>query len=341
MILDTQPVYSKKELYQLIQYLSFRTEDYAVGTHLCGDLQVEKRAGAFESIMGKAPAFIDFDMHSLPFSEREAIHAAARQLVAFAKKGGFIAITDHWLTPRVNYTQAAIQGAANSVDHLSREEFYAVMSDGTPFYQNFRDELGMTADFLRELRDNGVPVIYRPMHEGNADWFWWGVSPEKNIHGLDTAKLYRYVHDFFTVTCGLDNILWQFNVGINGCQDVLCDWYPGDAYVDLLSIDWYLPENDYKHYSEEMLQKCGVKPMAISEYGGDGNYNTALYPLRDTLSYAERFLDDGAKAAYIGLYFDLPVDRDMSLPARAIALDRMGEAWRAACGDPLPYGKSF
>lgn len=32
------------------------------------------------------------------------------------------------------------------------------------------------ARYLNKLKDAKVPVLWRPYHEMNGDWFWWGVS---------------------------------------------------------------------------------------------------------------------------------------------------------------------
>ena len=63
--------------------------------------------------------------------------------------------------------------------------------------------------------------------------------------------------------------------------------------------------------------------MAIAEFGGDGNYNTAAFPLKDTLARAEQCMDRGAPLAYIGLYFDMPDGQDWTLSDRAIGLDKL------------------
>lgn len=317
----------KNELYNLMEYLTFRTDDYAIGAHLYGSLDVNGKIRDFKNLTGKAPAFLDFDMHALPYLPIESMKQAVLQLKEFVNEGGFVTITDHWLTPKINISKATVRGANNSRDVLTRDEFYEVMTNGLLLNQNFINELKVKAEFLKMLQAIDIPVIYRPLHEGNANWFWWGINEDKNITGDDVAELYRYVYHYFAETYSLDNILWEFNTSINGFWDVLCDWYPGDKYVDMLSIDWYLPENDYNYFYHEMTQKCGKKPFGISEFGGDGNYDTKKYPLTATLAKAGAFLDMGAKTAYIGLYFDMISEQDCSLPSCAITLDKMNNCW--------------
>ena len=313
----------KNDLLQLQGFLSRDPDDYAIGMHMYGDTNIAGRLAKFRQQTGSTPAFIDYDMHSLPFADPANIASAEEQLAAFVDRGGFVTVTDHWLTPHRRLADAACEGANNSRDALTRDEYLSVMTAGTPLNKNFTEELKIKAQFLCRLRERGIPVIYRPLHEGNAGWFWWGIREEAGIMPQDTARLFRFVHDFFAVTHGLDNILWEFCPTVNDRRDVLCDWYPGDGYVDLLAMDWYLPEHDYAHYAARMQAECGKKPVAIAEFGGDGNYNTAAFPLKDTLMRAEQCMDRSAPLAYVGLYFDMPDGQDWTLSDRAIGLDKL------------------
>lgn len=323
----TTYIYSKSALYNLVNYLTYKTDNYAIGVHLYGNLDVTNRIHIFEKHTGKTPAYVDFDMNSLEFMSSRTIQSAVSQLTDFVKSGGFVTITDHWLTPTTNIANASAGGANNSRGVLTRAQYYEVMTAGTTLNKNFLDELKIKANFLKMLRENGVPVIYRPLHEANGSWFWWGIHAEQGITGADVAKLYQYVERYFTETNGLDNILWEFCTAINGNQDVLCNWYPGDKYVDILSLDWYLPNLDYRYFNEKMTTECGKKPFAMSEFGGDGNYNASEHPVTETLSKLEAYLNQGAKVAYVGLYFDMGDKQNCTLSSRAITLDQMSGYW--------------
>ena len=36
----------------------------------------------------------------------------------------------------------------------------------------FKRELNVDAAFLRELQNNDIPILWRPFHEMNGNWFW-------------------------------------------------------------------------------------------------------------------------------------------------------------------------
>ena len=80
---------------------------------------------------------------------------------------------------------------------------------------------------LKKLEAAGVPVLFRPLHEAEGGWFWWGAQ------GPDSAKkLWRVVYERLTVKHELRNLVWVWN-------SVKKEWYPGDDVVDIVSADTY------------------------------------------------------------------------------------------------------
>lgn len=107
------------------------------------------------------------------------------------------------------------------------------------------------AEVLLKYKEAGIPVVWRPFHEGSGNatisgknedaWFWWGKD------GADAyKKLWIYMFDYFNAK-GLDNLIWvwtsQIGVGSDGAEHWYCsddtDWYPGKQYVDIIARDNY------------------------------------------------------------------------------------------------------
>ena len=330
---------NKSEIYNLVNYLTFNTDKYALGTHFCGLTNVKELINDFERACGKGPAFVDYDMHSLPFRPQAEIDRAVDELCEYAEGDGFIALTAHWLTPMINIADAAERGANNCRYTLTPEEYNGIMTEGTTQNRNFTDELKIEADFIRKLKDCGVSVIFRPLHEGNGGWFWWTTNSKTGITGADAARLYIFVYDYFTKVQGLDNIIWQFNSGL--CAPGHYDWYPGDEYVNMNGTEWYISMEEYENPSvarykgvyDYAMEKLGKKPFALAEYGGDGTYPANKLPLAQTLSTYEAHIDMGAKSAFLGIYFEVGT-QDCTLTDRCITLDQMAE-YRKRASDTL------
>ncbi len=313
---------NKTELYNLIKNLTFKTDNYAVGTHLCGSLDVARAIERFKTATGKTPAFLDFDMHSLPFLTPSDVAKAIDELCKFAQKGGFIALTAHWLTPQINIKDAVMRGANNSRYNLTKAEFLQIFEDGTELNTNFKDELDIDALFIKKFEKSGVPVIMRPLHEINGGWFWWQMYLKNGITGKDASDLFKFVHDYFENEWNLKNILWEFNPSLMFAKEDAAKCYPGNDYVDILSLDWYLKEGNYTEFYNELQNAAGKDmPFAVAEFGGDGNYHMDQFSLRETQDHLERHFKNGARCAFLGFYYDFPKNIDRTLSDYSVTLE--------------------
>ena len=305
-LLNGAEVLSKQEVMNKLTVAA--SSKYLLGAHTAGNTDVPACADSFSAVMGAAPGYIDVDMHSLPFISGDATNRIVSDVTAYAMQGtGFVTLSAHWLTPTTKIADATLQGANNSRTMLTTEQYNNVMTAGTTENTNFLEELAIDAAFIRKLKDNGISVIFRSMHEGNQGYFWWCVNPEQGITTAMYSNLYRYVHDYFTVTCGLDNIIWQFNVDRAGYNaETVAAMYPGDNYVDTVSLDWYLSSVPttgafYEAYTS-LMSISGNKPFAIAEFGGYGDYPIYETKFSETLKKIDDACTMGAKIAYVGPY---------------------------------------
>ena len=97
------------------------------------------------------------------------------------------------------------------------------------------------ADYARQLKDFGHPVLFRLNNEMNGDWCWYSAF----YTGKDTdlyKALWRYIHDIF-VQNGVDNVVWVWNP--HDLSRPAFEWnsyllyYPGDEYVDVVGMTGY------------------------------------------------------------------------------------------------------
>lgn len=305
-LLNGAEVLSKQDV--MNKLTAAASSKYLLGAHTAGSADVPACADSFSAVMGAAPGYIDVDMHSLPFISGDATNRIVSDVTAYAMQGtGFVTLSAHWLTPTTKIADATLQGTNNSRTMLTAEQYNNVMTAGTTENTNFLEELAIDAAFIRKLKDNGISVIFRSMHESNQGYFWWCVNPEQGITAAMYSNLYRYVHDYFTVTCGLDNIIWQFNVDRAGYNaETVAAMYPGDNYVDTVSLDWYLSAGStatelYDAYTS-LMSISGNKPFAIAEFGGYGDYDIYNISFSETLKKIDDACTMGAKIAYVGPY---------------------------------------
>lgn len=99
-------------------------------------------------------------------------------------------------------------------------------------------EIGAFAKGIKGPKGESIPILFRPFHEQNGDWFWWGkahCSPEEYV------SLWRFTVEFLRDEMEAHNLIYVFSpdAGQYGPAEEFFDRYPGDAYVDVFGIDGY------------------------------------------------------------------------------------------------------
>jgi mannan endo-1,4-beta-mannosidase len=172
--------------------------------------------------------------------------------------GSLVALTWHACSPTVGDTCAFDGGVKTSITNA---QFQDIVTAGTALNATWRSRMAEVVPYLKQLKDAGVPVLWRPFHEMNESWNWWGNRPGTN----GSAKIYQQMRDYFD-SQGLDNLIWVWNVQDNPTAN-WAQYYPGGAYVDVVSLDaWYKSYPSAADYSQIQTIAAG-KPIAIAEMG--------------------------------------------------------------------------
>ena len=117
------------------------------------------------------------------------------------------------------------------------------------------------AGYLKQLQDAHIPVLWRPMHENNGTFFWWGGRPGQ----YGTAQLYREVYNRMVNVHHLNNLVWVWNQNGPAPGGEFYSFYPGAQYCDVVSYDNYSALDD--RYYQEILTIANGKPIALGEVG--------------------------------------------------------------------------
>lgn len=134
----------------------------------------------------------------------------------------------------------------------------SALTPGTNEYNALIAGMDKGAKALLELKEAGIPVIWRPFHEFDGKWFWWGKGGAENF-----KKLWRIMYDRYTNYWGLDNLIW--NLGY--CGDVNSGWYPGDEYVDIIGADTYVNHTESLVSMYNKTAQVANKPVCLHENG--------------------------------------------------------------------------
>ena len=142
--------------------------------------------------------------------------------------------------------------------------FAQITQPGTAGYVTWYQLLDAQIALLKAIKG---PVLYRPFVELNGNWFWWG-----NQNTAQFIAAWQQMHAYFA-SKGVTNVLWVYNV--NADTGNYTQYYPGAAYVDVVSWDAYPPTSGDPTYTA--LSSLG-KPIMLAETGVESPNNNAVAP---------------------------------------------------------------
>jgi mannan endo-1,4-beta-mannosidase len=216
-----------------------------------------------KSVTGSHPAVIGVDFSGLsgrPDSLIEKEKASLRKTIADTyNRGGVTTVAWHFNNP------------------VSKTNFYWNDSTAAPAVKNiipggshhdkYKTILQTIAGLIKSIKgEDGklAPLIFRPYHEFDGDWFWWG----KTHCTTDEFKaLWRFTVSYLRDSLGVHNLIYAFSPDNRfGTEEEYLERYPGDEWVDMLGVDNY------------------------GDFGRDGNYNVeaGIKKLKIVSDYALR-----------------------------------------------------
>jgi mannan endo-1,4-beta-mannosidase len=174
---------------------------------------------------------------------------------------GFV-ITLMWHAVRPN-DEEPVEFRDSVQGRLSDEQWRELTTPGTALNERWKSQVDVIAWHLKQLREARVPVLWRPYHEMNGEWFWWGKRPGDGGY----RKLYRMLFERLTVFHRLNNLVWVWNANeIREDVGPYAAYFPGADVVDVLATDVYrnaYAQSDY----DQLLAVAGAKPIALGEVG--------------------------------------------------------------------------
>ncbi len=195
-------------------------------------------------VTGKEPALLGFELLSYSpninyldtdeecMTEVTENLGTLRRAWEWAERKGLITFTWHWFSPLGGRSKAFF------TEHTDFDAAQAVIP-GTPEHQALLSDLDVMAGILRPFCERQIPILWRPFHEGEGEWFWWGAKGPEPL-----KKLWHIMYERFTEVHHLHNLIWVWN-------SPAPDRYPGDDVVDIISRDMYPQKHSHTAREEE------------------------------------------------------------------------------------------
>lgn len=217
--------------------------------------QAQQITGRRPWVWGQDLGFSADDMDGIVY--RQAVMDEAKHQHA---QGAIITLMWHAVRPIEDEPVTFKEGICGKV---TDNEWRDLLTPGTATHARWAAQVDTVAAFLVPLREAQIPVLWRPYHEMNGDWFWWG----KREGAGGYAALYRQMYHRLVDIHHLDNLLWVWNANAPAPHILpypAC--YPGSEYVDILATDVY--HNDFaQSHHDDLLALANGKPIALGEVG--------------------------------------------------------------------------
>lgn len=210
----------------------------------------------------------------------------------------FMDAINGWGSPVMTYALAWARdsgGILNLCWHWRRASQGGSFNNGPMPSDPARDpeinaDLEKLAAALEPFADAQLPVLWRPLHEPPGKWFWWhngGAGPY--------VALWRHMYDVLVNKHGLHNLIWVYSASHDGARSN--DWYPGNAYVDIIGVDGY--NADWQNYWDGLwsMSGGGRKMAAMTENGRIPPWSTRNHWLW-TLEWNNEIFDQRSDAEF-------------------------------------------
>ena len=266
-----------KEAQSLMAYLnsvygkniiSGQQEIYSGGPH-----GLETEFEYLKDTTGHYPAIRGFDYGNFCCPAYGSDDGSTKRIIDWVKeKNGIATASFHINVPnkmesytigdRIDWAQTSYNAKDND---FSPKKAY---TKGTKEYDYYRQSLETLAAEFKKLEAEGVPVIWRPLHEAEGgggetgSWFWWGKEGSAVY-----KELWKYTYTTLTEDFDCHNLIWEWN---SYNFDTSANWYPGDDYVDIIGYDKY---SCVKYLAENNWQASYVHD--------DGSYSSTFYSIME------------------------------------------------------------
>lgn len=207
-------------------------------------------------VTGSHPAVIGIDFSGFSGHSKEEIEKAKavlkRNVIDTYERGGITTVSWHFNNPVSKdgfYWKDSVSVAAMSL-----------IKKGGSHHEQYKEILKTIADFANSVKAKDgklAPMIFRPFHEFDGDWFWWG---KKYTSREDFIEVWQFTVSYLRDTLKVHNFIYAFSPDnrFNSESEYL-ERYPGDDYVDLFGMDDY---GDFGRDGKYDLE-AGIKRLKI------------------------------------------------------------------------------
>jgi Glycosyl hydrolase family 26 len=238
---------------------------YDISTGSAGRSDIKDVTGDYPAVYGWELGHLEIDravnLDSVPFNTMQ-------QLIKEGyKRGGVITISWHLNNPLTGKT------AWNP----EKGTVASVLPGGSKhdLFKTWLDKVVVFMNGLKGSRGEFIPVIFRPWHELNGNWFWWG---GKNCTVAEFKELWQFTVSYLRDEKKLHHLLYAYNTDRYSSREEYLEKYPGDEWVDVIGFDIYQQKSTNDKFIADIDKMLSTleeianeknKIPALTEFGGN------------------------------------------------------------------------
>ncbi|MDA0194448.1 MAG: glycosyl hydrolase [Bacteroidetes bacterium] len=212
-----------------------------------------------KSVSGSHPAVIGVDLMGFtgrtPEQIADAKEKTRKTVIDTYDRGGVTTVAWHFSNPLSG-------GGFNWRDSVSVPAVRLMIPGGEAHekYKEILRGIGEWANSLVGADGKMVPVIFRPYHEFDGGWFWWG---KPHCTREEFIALWQFTVSYLRDELDVHNFLYCFSPDNRYLtEEVYLERYPGDAWVDMVGMDNYgdMGRNRYA------VDTAALKLKIVSDY---------------------------------------------------------------------------
>lgn len=209
-----------------------------------------------KSVTGSHPAVVGVDFLGLsgrPQNEMDWVFNNLRETITSTyNRGGVVTVAWHFNNP-------ASEGGFYWKDSVSKAAVPLLIPGGS-HHEVYKEILKKVARLAHSVKGNDstlAPMIFRPYHEFDGDWFWWGRSHSSTA---DFKSLWRFTVSYLRDSLQVHNFIYAFSPDcLFNSEEEFLERYPGDEWVDMVGMDDYADFGRDGKYNVE----AGVRKLKI------------------------------------------------------------------------------
>lgn len=219
----------------------------------------EENRSDVKSVTGSHPAVIGVDLSGFSGRPSEVIERSKESLrknvVDTYNRGGVTTIAWHFSNP-------VSRGGFYWRDSISLPAVKYIIPGGDAHdtYKDILKGIGEWANSCRGADGALVPMIFRPYHEFDGGWFWWG---KPHCTRDEFISLWRFTVSYLRDSLKVNNFIYAFSPDNRFLtEEEFLERYPGDDWVDMVGMDNYgdLGRNRYS------VDTAAMKLKIVSDY---------------------------------------------------------------------------